>query len=108
TELAAKTLQDSNAEAARTLATQMVKQTFDAAGETLKKASSMPVAAPAPSKPKPSTRRAAATAPQSASPAAAAKSAKSAKPAASASKAVPAGARKTPTKAARSTRAKGT
>jgi hypothetical protein len=42
TELATQAMKDTTADAAKQLATQMVKQSFDAAGETLKKAVAMP------------------------------------------------------------------
>ena len=44
TELAANAMKDSATDAAKNLAGQMVKQSFDAAGETLKKAATMPMA----------------------------------------------------------------
>ena len=44
TELAATAMKDSATDAAKNLAGAMVKQSFDAAGETLKKAVSMPAA----------------------------------------------------------------
>ncbi|WP_395702772.1 PhaM family polyhydroxyalkanoate granule multifunctional regulatory protein [Aquabacterium sp.] len=42
TELATNAMKDTATDAAKTLATTMVKQSFDAAGETLKKAAAMP------------------------------------------------------------------
>ncbi|MBP6339299.1 MAG: hypothetical protein KA375_16985 [Vitreoscilla sp.] len=89
TELAAGAMKDTASDAAKNLATTMMKQSFDAAGETLKKAVAMPAAV---------AQKAASAAGAAVN--AASKSARSAK-AASAKPAVKAAAKRAPAKAVR-------
>lgn len=89
TELAAGAMKDTASDAAKNLATTMMKQSFDAAGETLKKAVAMPAAV---------AQKAASAAGAAVN--AASKSAQSAK-AASAKPAVKAAAKRAPAKAVR-------